>query len=178
VSGEESWDADSAPVDVVRIYWNIAAKGAIALLGMLTAQLNRYRVPFRFKCMRHSLLYTRADAAVLYTPRSFASIVVQIVHRCDPRIRPHLREKTPLFTRALRPGLAYAEDPGGNESFGQQRCRLLASSMIAAFEQVAGARFEGSLLVEQLKRHGIDPLRPHLKPHSKDIDAFEMLEEA
>ena len=43
------------------------------------------------------------------------------------------------MTLPLAPGLAFAEDPGGGESFGAHRCLLLAEAAVTAAERGLGA---------------------------------------
>ena len=38
------------------------------------------------------------------------------------------------MTLPLRPGVAFAEDPGGGESFGSHRCLLIAEAAVTAAE--------------------------------------------
>ena len=50
---------------------------------------------------------------------------------------PHLDIMAPALTKRLAPGLGFAEDPGGDESFGQYRCRQLAEGIVRAYEHRA-----------------------------------------
>ena len=68
---------------MTRIYWHIAEEGAVPLTRIITTLLNRYQVPFRFKTLSYSGVYTRSDSAVLY----FAARYYQIVSRVLPAIR-------------------------------------------------------------------------------------------
>ena len=76
---------------MTRIYWHIAEEGAVPLTRAVTTLLNRYQVPFRFKTLSYSGVYTRADAAVLY----FAARYYQIVARLLPAIRDEVRNSSP-----------------------------------------------------------------------------------
>ena len=48
----------------VRIYWNIQKENATSLMRLLTAELNRNKIPFHFKILNDPTQYPRADAAV------------------------------------------------------------------------------------------------------------------
>ena len=89
---------------------------------MPSPRLNRYQVPFRYKILSYSGVYTRADAAVLF----FAARYYQIIARLLPRIRPRrdrICVRDALLTRPLHDGIGLAEDPGNGESFGMHRTR-------------------------------------------------------
>jgi hypothetical protein len=115
--------------DLVRIYWNIAAAGAAALMAGVAREFNRFGVPFRFKCGQRSEIYERRDSAILYIHRRYYPIAAQLVERLHAAAAPWMRDGTPLFARPLARGLALAEDPGS--SFGKSRCAILSESMAA-----------------------------------------------
>jgi hypothetical protein len=118
---------------VVRFYWNVAAEGAAALLREVTATLNRFELPFRFKCPLFAAAYTRRDSAVLYLAARHAHLGAMLVERIWNNTQELLRPDTPLFTKPLARGVAFAEDPGSGESFGTQRVRLLAEALWDGF---------------------------------------------
>ena len=115
--------------DLVRIYWNIAAHGAVPLMAALTTDFNRFGVPFRFKCGQKPEIYERRDSAVLYFHRRYFPIAEQLIARSHAAVAPWMRDGVPLFTQPLAKGLGFAEDPG--ESFGKNRCAILSESMAA-----------------------------------------------
>jgi len=116
--------------DLLRFYWNITADGAPRLIEILTSEFNRFQVPFRFKCGRSESMYSRRDAAVLYIHRRHYPIVLWLEERVQAAIAGDLCDDVPLFTRRVARGVGFAEDPG--ESFGQNRCRILAEAMMAS----------------------------------------------
>jgi hypothetical protein len=152
-----------ADAPAVRFYWHIQAAGAARLLGALRAALDRFAIPFRFKCPAHPALYDRRDAAVLYVGRRDYRLVARLVAQVYQGVQADLRPDTPLFTRTLAPGLALADDPGTVESFGQQRCRLLTEALWRAHETGSppgAARLEA--VCAHFAQAGIDLQRPHL----------------
>ncbi|MBP7340608.1 T3SS effector HopA1 family protein [Niveispirillum sp.] len=124
--------------DLARIYFNVALEQAPALLNLLTLGLNRYFIPFQLKCPSAPALYDRVDTLVLYPPRRFLPLVLDMLEEAVPVLAPLLRPEEPLFTQALLPGLGGADDPGTGESFGQSRCRLLAAGIIDAWSGGGG----------------------------------------
>src|SRR5436305_13892241 len=155
---------------MTRIYWHVAEEGAVPRTSAVTTFLNRYQVPFRFKTLSYSGVYTRADAAVLY----FASRYYQIIGRLLPAIREavrnHLRPATPLLTLRLYDGIGLAEDPATGESFGMSRSRLIAQAIWDAYAR--GMQSEESRMLElriQFERNSLSLDRPHLRGASADI---------
>lgn len=124
--------------DLARLYFNVAAEQAPALLNLLTLGMNRYFIPFQLKCPSAPALYDRVDTLVLYPPRRFLPLVLDVLAEAVPVLAPLLRPGEPLFTQRLLPGLGGADDPGTGESFGQSRCRLLAAGIIDAWSGGGG----------------------------------------
>jgi hypothetical protein len=119
------------------------------------------------------MLYARSDSAVLYTPRRYADFTFQLALEIHNRARPYLGDDVPLFTLRLAPGLAFAEDPGTQESFGMSRCRILAHGIWTAYQK--GARLPADRLAiveEQFRSEGISLERPWLNPGSANEFAF------
>jgi HopA1 effector protein family len=154
---------------LIRLYWNVSADGVLALIGSLTERLNRFHIPFRFKCPRDQSYFDRRDAAVFYIARRFFPLTMRLVSEFYARAKPFLNADTPLFSKILAPGLGLAEDPGTGESFGLNRSRLLSESICIAYGkdlQTQKARFEE--LTALFHRHRLDLSRPYLSPDSKD----------
>jgi hypothetical protein len=156
--------------DLVRVYWNVSADGAPRLVELLTGALTRYELPYRLKCQAHPAAFARDDAAVLFVTRRHFRLVAEIAAAVLPELRDRLRERTPLFTKRLAPGVAAAEDPGGGDSFGTHRCALVAEGLWRAFE--SGESSDGGRLAaiqRAFADRGLDPARPHLRRGSTDI---------
>lgn len=131
----ESSDPRFDPANVVRFYWNVAPTGAATLVRLLTTRLNRFQIPFRFKCANEPNAYTmRSDSAVLYVNPRFQPITADLLAEVYEEIAPHILGDTPLFTYRIAPGLAFAEDPANGDSFGMSRCRLVAEGIWQAYQ--------------------------------------------
>jgi hypothetical protein len=157
---------------MTRIYWHIAEAGAVPLTRAVTALLNRYQVPFRFKTLAYGGAYTRADAAVLYFASRYHQIVARLLPAILAEVRSHLRPATPLLTLRLYDGVGLAEDPATGESFGMSRSRLIAQAIWDAYAR--GLQTEESRMLElaiQFDRIGLSLDRPHLRAASADIYA-------
>lgn len=158
---------------IVRFYWHVGAAGAPALLRALTARLNRFQVPYRFKCLRYRSLYGRRDAAVLFVSRRFFRLSAELLPAVYAELRADLDVDSPLFSKALAPGLGLAEDPGSGDSFGMHRCGLVAEGLWEAFQRglTAGpARLEA--VADRFQREGLSLERPYLNAGSNDDYAF------
>lgn len=164
---------------LARLYWNVRAEGAVPLIRAVTRGLNRFQVPFRLKCLTNTAFYTRDDAAVLYVDKRFYRITARVLAHVYEEVARHLRPAAPLFTKLLAPGLALAEEPYTGESFGMQRCRILAEGLLSAHAR--GLRDEGSRL-EEIERHfaayGLTLGAPYLNPRSIDQYEFTSAREA
>lgn len=158
---------------LMRFYWNINAAGISSLMMHLTHDLNRFQIPFRFKCLTNRAHYVRLDAAVLYVTKRFFRIVVELLLDIHRRLPDCLDTETPLFTKRYADGLALAEDPGPAESFGMNRCRIIAEAIWNAYLQ--GFQTEQARLEElkkQFNTYGLVFERPYLNPGS--IDQYEL----
>lgn len=159
--------------NLLRFYWHVKHSGAPLLVRQITQELNRFHLPFRFKSLASRTFYQRSDAAVLYINKRFYHLTVELLADIRNTLREHLGEETPLFTKPLAAGLGLAEEPGTGESFGQNRCRLLAEGIWNAFEK--GQQTEQERLQEvrlQFERNGLTLDFPFLNPHSNDQYLF------
>ena len=170
--GETPGDS-SDYLSMVRFYWNVSPETAPVLLEALSTELNRWQVPFRFKTGVHPAMLARLDSGVLYTPRRYAAIAWELVSEVHRRIHGSLRADVPLFTLRLAGGLAFAEDPGTQESFGMARCRLLAQGLWLAHQRSAQPTQDRLAVVgEHFQSEGISLERPWLNAGSPNDLAF------
>jgi len=147
----------------------VKAGAAPSLLSAVSNTFNRYQVPFRFKFLNRSEFYGRSDAAVLYTARRHFRIASELLAPLYADLCGGLEADTPLFTKVLAPGLSLAEDPGNGESFGMNRCRLLAEAIVDAFragQQTVEARLQAT--ERRFQDAGFTLTAPYLNPGSND----------
>ena len=162
---------------LIRLYWNVGPEGAPRLIELLTSRLNRFHVPFRFKCVTARSQFERTDCAVLYLAKHFYRITAELMLDVHPEITELLDDEVPLFSKRIAKGLSVAEDPGTGQSFGQSRTQCLAESVWNCYErkhESLQARLNefSRLLAER----GIDPEQPHLNKGS--LDWYELPWEA
>ncbi len=151
----------------VRFFWNVSVEGAPHLMETITHELNRFQIPFRFKCVNRASDYPRRDAAVLYLHSRYYPITALVTESIYPRLAARLYPGTPLFAKRLADGLAFAEDPG--ESFGENRMKILAASMVASRGKSVKERLQE--LGRQFEQRGLSLDRPWLNPES--VDRYE-----
>lgn len=166
---------DDGSQDMMRLYWNLTADGALRFMKQATMILNRDQHPFNLKVLNDKNGYSRCDAVVLYIRKSDYGDVAKILGEIYQAVSIHLKQRTPVFTKSLAPGVGLAEDPGQEFSFGEHRCRLLADGIIRAYEQGKKSleeRFQ--VVAERFAEDGIDLEKPFLNPGSSDDYHFQL----
>ena len=159
---------------LVRIYFNLTAEGAVALMTSLTNRLNATDIPFTFKVLYNPADYGRYDAGVLYFDKSDYERVHPVVQAVYAENQAHFHAEAPLFTKWLAPGLALAEEPdqkfAAQESFGMNRCQIVTNGLLDAWQKKDNSS-EGRMVA--IRQHfsllGIDLQRPYLNAQSEDI---------
>ena len=160
--------------DIVRVYFNVSAEGAVAVMGSITQQLNTIPIPFSFKALYNPSDYGRYNSAVLYFEKNHFETVRSVLLKVYPENQCHFRMQIPLFTKLIAPGLAIAEEPNHKfadiESFGMNRCQLVANALLEAWQQgneTPQARI--ALIVQHFSRLGLELQRPYLNANAEDI---------
>jgi len=169
----ESIDDGRDTSSIVRFYWAITQDAAASLTRALTERLGRFQIPFRFKCSAAPWQYWRLDAAILYVDKRFFDVCSGVLGHVYDAVAASLRPQTPLFAKQLAPGLGFAENPGPEESFGMQRCGLVADAILEAFAR--GEPAEANVVQsirEQFTRNGLSFDRPYLNAGSRDTYRF------
>ena len=152
---------------LLRFYWNIQADGAVKLVRLLTERLNRFQLPFRFKLANNPVGYDRSDAAILYVNHGYFRPVAELIADVRQQVADRLESYTPLFSKQLAPGLGLAEEPTTGESFGQQRCRILAEAIWNIYElNLEEDEQQLEEIRKQLEVSGIDADLPYLNAGS------------
>jgi hypothetical protein len=158
---------------LVRFYWNVKNSGAANLIKLLTQNLNKYKVPFSFKCVNNAALFTRSDAAVLYLAKHDFHISAQVLGSIYGEIEKELNNEVPLFTKKLNSGLSLAEDPATGESFGMSRCGIIAEGIKNAYQNGQVTNEKTMYEIHQsFAARGIQMTTPYLNAGSKDIYNF------
>lgn len=158
--------SDSDHLDIVRLYWNIHESGVSVLLRAVTRDLNRFQVPFQFKCPTYLQSYRRRDTAVLYIKKNFFFLIKDLASRWQEECNPYLRDDVPLFSLRLFLGVGLAEDPGTGESFGMNRCRHVAEAVWNAHTVGLSKEQYLQTVIQQFQKHRLDFSQPYLNTGS------------
>jgi hypothetical protein len=160
--------------EIVRVYFNLTSEGAVAIMGSLSRELNNISIPFNFKALYNPKDYGRYDSAVLYFNKSKYQVVYPVLERVYAEHQSYFQPQVPLFTKFLAPGLAIAEEPdckfGDKESFGMNRCQIVANGLLEAWHQEHDSP-EGRMasILQQFNILNVDLQRPYLNANSEDI---------
>jgi HopA1 effector protein family len=154
----------------VRVYFNVRAEGAAALVAACTRLLNQAKVPFDLKVIDRPAGFLRCDAAVLYLTDDAFERARESLRTITSACANHLVGDPPAFTKPLRRGVAVGEHrPHLGASFGSTRCRLVAEGIVAAYEtgvRRLSDRVDAVARCFALKELDID--FPYLEPGSTD----------
>jgi hypothetical protein len=164
--------ADFQPC-LVRLYFNVPSDGAIALMEQITGAFNAQQIPFSFKALYNREDYGREDAAVLYFDRSYYERVHPLMQQIYQGTQAYFQAPTPLFTKILAPGLGLAEEPdfrfGHQESFGMNRCHILAKGLLAAqAEGLTTPTDKLNRMLQMFEELQLNWQQPYLNQSSKD----------
>jgi hypothetical protein len=176
MSGEalaDIWDENF----LVRFYFHCTPQHVDTLVATLTRALIQNRIPYRMKALSDATHYTRTDSAVLYCARRYMPVVGWIIGTLPEEVLAPLRHPVPLGTKRFAPGIGVAEDPGGGESFGMNRCRMMAEAIIETWQQ---GRKEPEARLSALEaiftRNALSIDRPYLRSSVKadllDVDSW------
>src|SRR5262249_30387509 len=143
-----------------------------SLMKYLTNELNTAKIPFRFKILNNPRSYPRADAGVLYVNKQYFQMSKRVLLRIYEKVRTYLEPSTPLFSKTLYPGLALAEDPNNNESFGQHRCRIFAEAIFTAHNKIGLDSVDEKIgeVYAYFEKLGLDLDRPYLNRRRLEDD--------
>jgi hypothetical protein len=162
--GERGFSAEGAP-RFDRLYLDLRPEGAVPFVREATRRLNLARLAFSAKVVDDPDGFDRRDAAVLLFERGDRARALAAADELRAALAPYLDHGAPAMTLPLAPGLAFAEDPGGGQSFGLHRCLLLAEAAVTAAERGVGAAGERLEVVrERFAQAGTTLDAPYLGP--------------
>lgn len=157
-----SWTAEPQK-PLVRIYFSTRSDQVGFVLMELTETLDTLKLPYSLKCSAFASAYSRVDSLIVYLEAGSWSRTAVEITAMARRVKDHLRDATPPLTKKIAQGVAFAEDPGTNESFGENRCRALAPAVLALLQdQPSSADDALEKLSLSLRAAGIDPAQPWL----------------
>ncbi|NCR18903.1 MAG: hypothetical protein GPJ22_17335 [Microcystis aeruginosa LL13-03] len=159
---------------LVRVYFNITHEGAISCMASLTKQLNQLPVFFHFKVLYNPDDYHRYDAGVLYLEKENYAKIKPILSQIYQENKSYFKPEIPLFTKFLASGLGLGEEPeqklSEQDSFGTNRCQIVANGLLEAHERGYSSVSERlEAIIEQFSTLRINLEHPYLNQGSEDI---------
>jgi HopA1 effector protein family len=172
--GDLGFNRQQAADTLVQIYFSLTPDGAIAIMNSLTQMLNESKIIFSFKVLYNPQDYQRFDAGVLYFDKRDYATVSGILNCVHTQHRSYFLPHIPLFTKQLAIGLGLAEEPdlkfAERESFGMNRCQIVADGLLTAFdEERDGSTERMNAILAQFAKMGIDLHHPYLNSDSDNI---------
>jgi HopA1 effector protein family len=152
----------------IQIYFNFTPDAAVAIVRQLTGALNELKVPFQFAILHDPALFYRCDSGTLWLDRANYPIVRSLLAEIHHTYQAEFSPPVPLFTKLLAPGLSIAEVPAAGNSFGIQRCELLATGLFTACQLGQIAADKLGTVERVLTAAGVDLAQPHLNPAARD----------
>lgn len=159
---------------MVRYYFAPRAERLGALVNALRGMLDQARISFSLKYPLDPRALSRRDAVVLYVGARQAHTLHARLAALSPEITRSLRPVHALWTQPLLPGLGFAQDPKGDLSFGESRCRALAQGMLDAAEAKDGDAL--SHVQASFEAADIDWHAPHLEQDDEDRFGLRQLQ--
>jgi HopA1 effector protein family len=159
----------------VDIYFHLTPQGVLAVMGSLTQQLNAIDIPFTFKVVYDPDECQYCNHSGILTIQSCDySQVCPILKQIYYEVGTHFYSEVPIFTKYLAPGLSLAEIPEQkfipNETFGMNRCRIVANGLLAAYEHGDNTfQTRMSYIQQHFAKMNISLQTPYLNPNSQDI---------
>jgi hypothetical protein len=128
-----------------------------------TETLDRLKLAYSLKCPAFAPAYARVDSLIVYLDASAWPQAAAEITAMARRVKEYVRDATPPLTKKLTRGVAFAEDSGNNESFGESRCRVLAPGVLALLRNQSLSLDERlDMLIESMRAASIDPVQPWL----------------
>jgi len=117
-------------------------------------------------------------AGVLYVPIGSWPAIRPAIEETYAQVRAHLRPETPIFAKALAPGLGLAEDPADGMSFGISRSGTTAEGLWDAFVRGVTSPAERLAVIEErFASKGLSLATSHLNPGSTQAYAIRVAPE-
>ncbi len=143
-----------------RHYLHPTAQGVAAVVNRLTAELVDAPYAWSLKCPIAAEGFRRPDSLVVYASRQHTQELRTRLLEVAPQIDPLLLGHLPPLTYRVSPLVAYADDPGPQQSYGSMICSALAPGALALTGGAGSVPDPVAVLVEALAAAGIDPQRP------------------
>jgi hypothetical protein len=147
---------------IIRFYFNLQPEGAPILIKHISRILNRFEVPFQFKCLVSPSHYTRFDSAVLYIEKRYYNLVRELILDVYSELTSYLNKDIPLFTFCLADGIGMAEQPANNGSFGMHISMMLTEGLVECLMNNSNSKEWAGHIERRFNIHGVSLEFPYL----------------
>jgi HopA1 effector protein family len=153
----------------VQIYFNFTPDAAIDITQKITQELNKLKIPFQFDILHNPSLFYQYNSGSLRLSQSNYFAVQTFLQKTYEAHQTDFSPNVPLFSKQLALGLGLAEVPNTGETFGEQRCEVLATGLVIAMEQDKSSLTDKLEVIYQVFSDArIDWLQPYLNPSMSD----------
>ncbi|MGB8020479.1 MAG: T3SS effector HopA1 family protein [Candidatus Nanopelagicales bacterium] len=146
-----------------RHYLHPCVPGVAGVVHGITSLLLDADFPWSLKLPIDPLAWRRPDALVVYAECAQSAQVraalAEVASAQSRFMQPHL----PPLTEPIGELISYAEDPGGDHSFGSHICAALAPGVLGLASAGAAMADPLAVLADALAASGVDPTRPWLR---------------
>ena len=118
--------------ELVRFYFNFDVnhlEGIRLLFRFLLNEFDETNISYKVKLPIDKARFNRADNVVLYLDKLHLRIAMPAIRQLVNDLSAYLKPDVPLFTRKLKKGVAFAEEPHDdlNQRFGQHKIDIILS---------------------------------------------------
>ena len=165
---------------LLNLYFNLKAEDVLTLMKELTTALNELGLPFKFRVPMNESDCNRPDAISLTIRKAHYSKIQSFIKEQYQKQLYQYRSKTPLFAKAIAPGLALAEQPchifTPQESFSLNRYQIVAEGLLTAWRLQMNDKAECMSLIRQsFSTYQLNLDYPYLNPGSEDLNSTTLV---
>lgn len=145
--------------DLVRLHLACAPHTSLHAVAVVTARATAWEHPWLLTSRALNQPLPGPDATVLYLPVAALDELRGPVTALLDELQPFLASGAPALTLRIARGAALAQNPADGRSFGEHRCSLIASSVLANLDQPHREVVHRTL--ESFRTAHVDPYRPY-----------------
>lgn len=153
----EGWPVGEPRQGLSRIYFAPRRIEVARLVQSITHLVTDITPTWSLTVATEPAALDRADAVVLHLPDECRAAAFAAL---GPECATRVRNSSPPFTQVLAPGIAWSEEPGDGQSFGELRCRWLGEAYRRAEARCAAFI---DVVTEVFGEHGVDESTAHLR---------------
>jgi hypothetical protein len=146
---------------LVRLHLNCLPPTTLHVLGLVTTRARGWDHPWRLTSRALGTEAADPEGTVLYVPVESVQPLRRRIDELVNDLKPFLALAAPALTLRIGRGAGLAQNPADGRSFGQHRCALVASAVLASARQHHHEQV--SQAMHAFADAGVDPQRPYLE---------------